>query len=52
MMLDFWKSPFLKLGLCTITGALLGYFLGNISLGIGIGFSLGIGYGFLVKNEK
>ncbi len=51
-MLNFWKSPFLKLGICTIIGALLGYFLGNISLGLGIGFSLGIGYGFLVKDEE
>lgn len=50
-MSHFWKSPFLKLGICTIIGALIGYFLGNISLGTGIGFSLGIGYGFITKNE-
>lgn len=51
-MANFRNSPFLKLGICTIIGAIIGYFLGNISLGTGIGFSLGIGYGFLVKNEK
>jgi hypothetical protein len=51
-MKKFWNSPFLKLSICTIIGAALGYFLGNISLGIGIGFSLGIGYGFLVKDEE
>jgi hypothetical protein len=50
-MRKIWHSPFFKIGICTIAGMLVGYFLDNISLFTGIGFALGIGYFYIARSN-
>lgn len=50
-MKKFWKNPFFKISLSTLTGMLVGYFLDNISLFTGIGFALGLAYFYIARSN-
>ncbi|HET8859392.1 hypothetical protein [Marivirga sp.] len=50
-MRKLWQNPFIKVGLSTLAGMLVGYFLQNISLFTGIGFVLGLSYFYIAKSN-